>query len=78
MQKVAQLEKHPMTPKAIFGIIVRTTGLISLLYFIMFSLTVGMFSFSAKFFFLSVVWLALSIWLLGGARALVNFAYKNE
>ena len=67
-----------MTPKDIFGIIVRITGLISLLYFVMFSLSLGMFSLSPRFVIICLIWLGASVWLLKGARALVELAYRDD
>jgi hypothetical protein len=67
-----------MTPKTVFGIIVRTLGLISLLYMLLFSFALGMMPRSVGLGIYYLIWLTLSIWLLSGARALVNFSYRNE
>ena len=67
-----------MKPKEVFGIIVRTAGLISLLYLLMSSMAFGMFERSFVVVLYYLAWLAISIWLLRGARLLVAFAYKDE
>lgn len=67
-----------MTPKSVFGIIVRTLGLVSLLYMILFSFAVGMIPRTITLTVYYLIWLAASLWLLSGARALVDFSYRNE
>ena len=66
-----------MNPKQVFGIIVRTAGLISLLYLLMSSMAFGMIprSFTLALYYLA--WLAISLWLLSGARLLIAFSYKD-
>ncbi|ATC62763.1 hypothetical protein CMV30_01590 [Nibricoccus aquaticus] len=69
-----------MTPPKIFGLAVRITGLVSLLY--MLSASVLLFGFVGVPAFMIImkflVWLALTIWLLRGAPNLVRFAYPDE
>lgn len=70
-----------MNAKSIFGIIVRTIGLISLLYCvhtIIFGMTMGLFGSTIRFTFLGLIWVGISFWMLSGAKALVDFAYKDE
>ena len=67
-----------MKPKDVFGIIVRTLGLISLLLLVMSSLGLRRMSLSFVFLLYYTVWGAISIWLLRGARLLVKFSYKDE
>lgn len=71
-----------MKSSDLFGVAVRTVGLLSLLYAL--STTVllygsgffsafGSFSFVVKF----LIWIAISLYLLRGAPAVVRFAYSQ-
>ncbi len=69
-----------MKPKEVFGIIIRTIGVLTLLYGLTIVMALGAWwprSFST--FLHYVAWLALSLWFIRGAPSLVRFAYqKNE
>ena len=38
----------------------------------------GLFGSTIRFTFLGLIWVGISFWMLSGAKALVDFAYKDE
>lgn len=67
----------PMKASELFGVAVRTVGLISLLYMIGGSFLLFGMSMSFGFFVRQIIWAALSIYLLRGAPLVVRFAYGD-
>ncbi|MEO7412278.1 MAG: hypothetical protein ABIZ81_02885 [Opitutaceae bacterium] len=66
-----------MKAPELFGVAVRTIGLISLLYLLSTSFILSGMTMSFGFFWRQVIWLAVSIYLLRGAPNLVQFAYPE-
>jgi hypothetical protein len=64
-----------MKASELFGVAVRTVGLMSLLYMIGGSFLLFGMSMSFGFFVRQIIWAALSLYLLRGAPHVVRFAY---
>ena len=68
-----------MKSSEFFGVAVRTVGLISLLYALASALLLFGSGFSSFGFVMKqIIWLALSVYLLRGAPAVVRFAYPTS
>ncbi|HEX2855158.1 MAG TPA: hypothetical protein VHO24_18130 [Opitutaceae bacterium] len=66
-----------MKASELFGVAVRTVGLISLIYMIGGAMVLFGVRMSFGFVVKEVLWLALSIYLLSGAPQVVRFAYRS-
>jgi hypothetical protein len=69
-----------MTPRDLFGIIVRTAGLCVLLHVARNGFTaLELGGAAGRWFWLHlIVALLVGVWLLGGARILVAYAYRKD
>jgi hypothetical protein len=67
-----------MKRRDIFGLLVRIAGLVSLLYMLKTALLFFGPRMHWVFIVKTIVWLALTLWLLRGAPQLVRFAYPDD
>jgi hypothetical protein len=67
-----------MKPAELFGVAIRTIGLISIIYMIGSSTILFGGRMSFGFWLREILWLALSLYLLRGAPHVVRFAYPDS
>src|SRR5688500_639237 len=67
-----------MTPIAIFALVVRIAGLVSLLYLLATSVLFFASGIHWRFVLRIIIWALFSLWLLRGAPQLVRFAYPED
>lgn len=67
-----------MQPQDLFAIVVRTVGLVSLVYLVSTSLMLLGGGLPWAFVLRFIAWALVSIWMLRGAPQLVRFAYPDK